>query len=344
MTASVSGIAQGVTFTATAIDPPRPTTLEYRRGNGQSGEINQRLANPLVVRVLDQHSAVLSGITVNFSVSPSGSLSSQGPTTDANGEASTELTLGSTTGKYIITASVSGLSSVTFVATATNNSGRSNGGNNDGNSGKNDGNNDGNSGNNGGNNDGNSGKNGGNNDGNSGNNGGNNGGNGGNNGGLAGNSHLFFTQNSPVDVEGWLVQIYYPENYKGPRGLGEGALGGTSGPTPGESPYGFTVSVNNNDGKITQFAQTAGPCDDYDGDGEYDFPCNANFDHPSDEPGSVYSVQIEIETTKKKLTFHVAWDQSAANWNGTPASNTTYTLDADINMSGDDPHHTSQGN
>ena len=122
VTARVSSIAQLVTFTATATDPPRATTLAYRRGNGQSAEINQPLANPLVVRVLDQNNAVLSGVTVNFSVNPSsGVLNPTSATTGSNGEASTALQLGNTVGSYTVTASASGIAqSVTFTATATN--------------------------------------------------------------------------------------------------------------------------------------------------------------------------------------------------------------------------------
>ena len=111
-----------MTFTATATDPPRATTLAYQRGNGQSGKINQHLRDPLVVRVLDQHGAVLSGVTVNFTVSPtSGVLNPASATTGANGQASTALQLGSVAGSYTVTASVSGIAqSVTFTATATN--------------------------------------------------------------------------------------------------------------------------------------------------------------------------------------------------------------------------------
>ena len=70
--------------------------------------------------MLDQNSAVLSGVTVNFSVNPSsGVLSRESATTGSNGEASTTLRLGNTAGTYTVTASVSGLSSVTFTATAT---------------------------------------------------------------------------------------------------------------------------------------------------------------------------------------------------------------------------------
>ena len=119
-TASVSGIAQDVTFTATATDPSRPTTLEVVSGDGQSGEINQHVTNPLVVRVLDQYGAPLSGVTVVFFVSPGGVLNPTNATTAADGEASSILRLGSTAGRYNITASVSEIAqSVTFRATAT---------------------------------------------------------------------------------------------------------------------------------------------------------------------------------------------------------------------------------
>ena len=294
VTASVSGITP-VTFTATATDnnsgnnnnnnnTPVATTLQIVSGNNQSAEINQQLANSLVVKVLDQNSAALSGITVDFSVSPGGTLSSTSPTTDTNGQASTQLTLGSTTGSYTVTASVSGITPVTFTATATDN--------NSGNS-------------------------------------------------LGEQSHLFYTQNSPVTVQGWLVWIYYPENYKGPRSSSFDS-----------SDYGFNITNLTSGAEITQFAQTVGACDDYDGDGESDKPCNKNLGNPVD--GGVYSVQIYIEKEQVlqngesvSVSFYVDWDQSAANWDGTPATDMTYNLNSDTNMMshGDidyNPDHTNQ--
>ena len=123
ITASVSGITQSVTFTATATQPPPPpraTTLEKVSGDNQSARINTQLPNPLVVRVLDQNGAVLSGTTVQFSVSPSATLTPQTDTTNNSGLAETRLTLGSTSGQYSVTASVSGIAQpVTFIATAT---------------------------------------------------------------------------------------------------------------------------------------------------------------------------------------------------------------------------------
>ena len=121
VTASVTGITRTVSFTATAEAAPKvATTLESVSGDGQSAQVGTQLSSAFIVRVLDQDDAAMSGVTVNFSVSPSsGSLSATTATTGTNGQASTSLTLGSTTGTYTVTASVAGIeSSVSFTATA----------------------------------------------------------------------------------------------------------------------------------------------------------------------------------------------------------------------------------
>ena len=117
VTASVPGLTD-VTFTATANSPP-PAAMFVISGDNQSALINEKLPDPLVVRIVDQNDAALSGVTVSFSVSPSGTLGSARPTTGSDGQASTTLTLGSTPGNYTVTARVSGLTDVTFTATAT---------------------------------------------------------------------------------------------------------------------------------------------------------------------------------------------------------------------------------
>ena len=120
VTASVSGITQQATFTATVTEPPRTATLEQGSGDGQTGETGHHLTDPLIVTVLDQYGNPLSGVTVSFSVTPTdGVLSPASVDTDSNGEASTLLQLGSVAGTYTVTASVPGVSSVTFTATAT---------------------------------------------------------------------------------------------------------------------------------------------------------------------------------------------------------------------------------
>ena len=119
VTASVSGLSS-VTFMVTATEPPRAATLEQGSGDGQTGETGHHLTDPLIVTVLDQYGNPLSGVTVSFSVTPTdGVLSPASVDTDSDGEASTLLQLGGTVGEYIATASVPGVSSVTFTATAT---------------------------------------------------------------------------------------------------------------------------------------------------------------------------------------------------------------------------------
>ena len=104
--------------------PPDPapvaTTLEVVSGSGQNARVNQPLASPLVVRVKDQNDAAMSGVSVSFTVAPSGTVNPSSATTGANGEAETRLTLGSAAGTYTVTARASGITQpVTFTATAT---------------------------------------------------------------------------------------------------------------------------------------------------------------------------------------------------------------------------------
>ncbi len=117
VTATVGSLTTRWTATATA--PLTPTRLVSVSGDGQTGTVGNALAAPLVVRVLDQHGNVLSGRTVTFSVNPSdGSLNPKSGTTDSQGQAQTELTLGSTQGTYTVTATV-GTLTATWTATAT---------------------------------------------------------------------------------------------------------------------------------------------------------------------------------------------------------------------------------
>ena len=130
-----------VTFTATAIeqeitvvDQAMPQTLTKVSGDSQEGPASTKLAAPFVVSVLDQAGSPLAGATVTFSVTAGGGLlssttdanpctiesstSSTTATTDANGQAATRLTLGSEPGTNTVVATVAGLESVTFTATA----------------------------------------------------------------------------------------------------------------------------------------------------------------------------------------------------------------------------------
>ena len=130
--ATVAGL-QPVTFTATATDQT-PHSLTKVSGEGQAGPASTQLAAPLVVSVLDQEGAELAGVDVTFAVTAGGgvlssaadanpcifksSKSSITATTDANGQATTRLTLGSQPGTNTVEVTVAGLAPVAFTATA----------------------------------------------------------------------------------------------------------------------------------------------------------------------------------------------------------------------------------
>ena len=99
--------------------------MEIISGNGQTAETDQPLDDPFVVTVKDQDDNTMSNIPVNFSITtkPTGSigasLDNTSVNTNANGRASTTLTLGNTAGKYKVTANVGTSLTAKFTATAT---------------------------------------------------------------------------------------------------------------------------------------------------------------------------------------------------------------------------------
>ena len=113
---ATSGDLSPVTFTITTGEPP--AALVYVSGNNQSGKPGARLANPLVVEVIDENGDPVYGTTVSFRVTAGGGrLSVPAPTTNTSGRAQTVLTLGDALGDNTVVASVAGLSDrVTFTA------------------------------------------------------------------------------------------------------------------------------------------------------------------------------------------------------------------------------------
>ena len=109
-----TAVSESVNYTETLV----ATALEVVSGDGQSAQVGNALANPLVVQVNDQNGDAFAGATVSFTTT-GGTLSTASATTGANGQASTSLTLPNTAGEYTVTASVSGLTDVTFTATAS---------------------------------------------------------------------------------------------------------------------------------------------------------------------------------------------------------------------------------
>ncbi len=86
-------------------------------GNNQTGTVGSPLPVSLQVRVTDAHGNVVSGATVQWSTS-NGSASPASGQTGSNGRTSTTWSLGTTPGSQSLQASVSGVGSVTFNATA----------------------------------------------------------------------------------------------------------------------------------------------------------------------------------------------------------------------------------
>ncbi len=114
---SAEDISQTAVFSAEAsLPPPMPTTLAAVSGDNQNGLTGEALLNPFVVEVRDQYDAAMEGVTVTFTLlTGGGSLSTETPTTDANGQAETTLTLGNEPGEYTLEVSVEGITqTVTF--------------------------------------------------------------------------------------------------------------------------------------------------------------------------------------------------------------------------------------
>jgi adhesin/invasin len=118
LTAVVSGVgsaqfsASGVAGTADKI--------RIISGNKQSGQVGTQLGADLVVQVEDHDGNAVSGVTVTWAVtSGGGSVAPASTTTGANGQASTEWTLGTQLGSQKVRASAGAAGSMDFEATAT---------------------------------------------------------------------------------------------------------------------------------------------------------------------------------------------------------------------------------
>jgi len=99
--------------------PPSTTAIAKASGDAQTAVVAQALTFPLEVSVTDA-GAPAAGVTVTWGTTSGGTLTPTSSVTDASGIASTNWTLGTTSGSQQATASVSGVtgSPVTFTATA----------------------------------------------------------------------------------------------------------------------------------------------------------------------------------------------------------------------------------
>ncbi|WP_205573310.1 Ig-like domain-containing protein [Flavisolibacter nicotianae] len=85
--------------------PVQPGSITAVSGSGQVGAANTLLANPLVVLVKDENGQPMQGVTVKWAVSSGGGQVGASSTTNANGQASTNWTLGAS-GPQTVTATV----------------------------------------------------------------------------------------------------------------------------------------------------------------------------------------------------------------------------------------------
>jgi adhesin/invasin len=124
LTASANGVPSATSAAFNIIAPDdgggdEPTAISIVSGNGQSGTVGEAVGDPYVVRVTDGNGNPVAGVPVSWSVtSGGGSVSPTSSTTNSNGQASATHTLGTGTGAQSVRASVSGLTPVTFTATA----------------------------------------------------------------------------------------------------------------------------------------------------------------------------------------------------------------------------------
>ncbi|HEX7335598.1 MAG TPA: galactose oxidase-like domain-containing protein [Gemmatimonadales bacterium] len=100
--------------------PTTPTQIAVVSGDGQTGRIDQPLADALVVAVTDESGNAVPGVSVTWAAQGGGSVSATSTETGSSGQASVTRILGPTVGQQTTTATVAGLqgSPVTFTSTA----------------------------------------------------------------------------------------------------------------------------------------------------------------------------------------------------------------------------------
>ena len=122
VTVEVPGLVP-VVLTAAAETGP-PALLVKVSGDQQSGVVGTLLAAPLVVRVTDTFGNPVAGSTITFGpTSGDGSVFPTQTTSDSNGTAATEWTLGASLGSQSVGTSTETGAMVTFTATATSQNG-----------------------------------------------------------------------------------------------------------------------------------------------------------------------------------------------------------------------------
>jgi hypothetical protein len=118
-TTTVTATSGSLSATATITVQQVATRAAAVSGDGQTGTVGQPLAEPLVVRSVDQGGSTMAGASISFSAQGDGSVSAAQVTSDANGLASTTWTLASTSGQQQVSAGITGATSGQVVLHAT---------------------------------------------------------------------------------------------------------------------------------------------------------------------------------------------------------------------------------
>ena len=115
--ARVNGVQNSpATFHATAV-ADKPAAVVLVDGDGQTGVAGTSLGLPLQVKVADRFGNPVSGVTVSWNTT-AGTVSPRSATSGPDGRVSDSWTLGTTLGRQTATASSTGLTGVTFQASA----------------------------------------------------------------------------------------------------------------------------------------------------------------------------------------------------------------------------------
>jgi len=97
--------------------PPVPARVDVVSGNDQSVPAGTQPTQPLVVKVVDERGRPVPGVQVTWTASVAGDGVAPNPsTTDAQGQATAQWTLGNTLGPHTVTASVAGATAAQFTA------------------------------------------------------------------------------------------------------------------------------------------------------------------------------------------------------------------------------------
>jgi len=102
----------GVTDRATVVIVPPPSTITLVSGGGQTGTVGTSLAAPATVQVNAADGAGVPGVSVAFAAPSGGQVGAASAVTDANGRASTTLTLGTVSGPQNFAVAAGSLSAI----------------------------------------------------------------------------------------------------------------------------------------------------------------------------------------------------------------------------------------